>query len=33
MARSYSTCILVGGASSLIPLSACLNLAEALVNS
>jgi len=33
MARSYSTYILVSGASSLIPLSVYLNLAEALVNS
>jgi len=33
MACSYSTCVLVGGASSLIPLNVCLNLVEALVNS
>jgi len=33
MAYFYSTYILVGGASSLILLSTCLNLVEALVNS
>jgi len=33
MAYSCSTYVLVGRASSLVPLSICLNLAEALVNS